>query len=653
MLGSGGPLAPSPRLRAGRHAALGVTLALVLLALAGLARSSAATPGSTLPGVSGSPEITSVSCPTASFCAAAAGSFDLLTSTDPTGGAGAWLRTPTPTGTNARAVSCPDASLCVAVDNNGDVLESTDPTGGTGAWTVTPIGPTDDFMLAVSCSSPSLCVASDDNGNLFVSSNPTGGSSAWTTDHVDGTAFITSVSCVAGPLCVAVDNAGNAISATDPTAGAGAWTATKVAPQTSLSGISCPSETLCVADGFVNGAGGGVVTSTGPTGATGAWQVTQPESSARFPEAVSCLPSGLCAIVDDLGNLLTTTDPTGGAGTWSLVNIDGSTTVDAISCAAGPLCVAADTLGNVLTSTDPAGGAGAWTLAGANATRMLSVSETGNGSGTVSGAGLDCPSTCSTNYTTGSLATLTAVAASGSTFVGWSGGGCSGTGTCVTPVNDDETVVATFVTAPPTAHQLTIDFAGSGHGTVTALGSTCSTDCTLDVPFGEFDPFSLVALTETPAPGQCSAAGPARATEPPAARPLWTPTRLSPRPSLRPPRRWATHPFRTLPRPVPRSSPPRSSAPARHSTSRPRRPPSARMRPRTQAIAGGPHVLHLRPRQDLPSSALRWLHAVRASRRTRRPALRRGHPPVHDSLLDHDALAVGAVSHRCYTLDAS
>lgn len=501
MLGSGGPLAPSPRLRAGRHAALGVTLALVLLALAGLARSSAATPGSTLPGVSGSPEITSVSCPTASFCAAAAGSFDLLTSTDPTGGAGAWLRTPTPTGTNARAVSCPDASLCVAVDNNGDVLESTDPTGGTGAWTVTPIGPTDDFMLAVSCSSPSLCVASDDNGNLFVSSNPTGGSSAWTTDHVDGTAFITSVSCVAGPLCVAVDNAGNAISATDPTAGAGAWTATKVAPQTSLSGISCPSETLCVADGFVNGAGGGVVTSTGPTGATGAWQVTQPESSARFPEAVSCLPSGLCAIVDDLGNLLTTTDPTGGAGTWSLVNIDGSTTVDAISCAAGPLCVAADTLGNVLTSTDPAGGAGAWTLAGANATRMLSVSETGNGSGTVSGAGLDCPSTCSTNYTTGSLATLTAVAASGSTFVGWSGGGCSGTGTCVTPVNDDETVVATFVTAPPTAHQLTIDFAGSGHGTVTALGSTCSTDCTLDVPFGEFDPFSLVALTETPAPG--------------------------------------------------------------------------------------------------------------------------------------------------------
>ena len=145
---------------------------------------------------------------------------------------------------------------------------------------------------------------------------------------------------------------------------------------------------------------------------------------------------------------------------------------------------------------------------------MLSVSETGNGSGTVSGAGLDCPSTCSTNYTTGSLATLTAVAASGSDLRGLvERRGCSGTGTCVTPVNDDETVVATFVTAPPTAHQLTIDFAGSGHGTVTALGSTCSTDCTLDVPFGEFDPFTPGRTHRDARSGvPCSAAGPARAT---------------------------------------------------------------------------------------------------------------------------------------------
>ncbi len=63
--------------------------------------------------------------------------------------------------------------------------------------------------------------------------------------------------------------------------------------------------------------------------------------------------------------------------------------------------------------------------------RTVTVSKAGTGSGTVTSApaGVDCGSTCSAQFADGASVTLTAVAAAGSTFAGWSGA-CSGTGTC-------------------------------------------------------------------------------------------------------------------------------------------------------------------------------------------------------------------------------
>ena len=58
----------------------------------------------------------------------------------------------------------------------------------------------------------------------------------------------------------------------------------------------------------------------------------------------------------------------------------------------------------------------------------LTVSKSGTGSGTVtsSPAGIDCGSGCNYDYPEGTEVTLTASAASGSSFAGWSGD-CSGT----------------------------------------------------------------------------------------------------------------------------------------------------------------------------------------------------------------------------------
>jgi hypothetical protein len=76
----------------------------------------------------------------------------------------------------------------------------------------------------------------------------------------------------------------------------------------------------------------------------------------------------------------------------------------------------------------------------------LTVTKSGTGSGTVTGSDglINCGSTCSVNYGSGTSVTLTALANSGSTFSGWSGGDCSGTGTCTVDMTAATTVTATF-----------------------------------------------------------------------------------------------------------------------------------------------------------------------------------------------------------------
>jgi hypothetical protein len=96
------------------------------------------------------------------------------------------------------------------------------------------------------------------------------------------------------------------------------------------------------------------------------------------------------------------------------------------------------------------------------------VTKTGTGSGTVtsSPAGVNCGTTCSANYATGTSVTLTAAAASGSTFGGWSGA-CTGTGGCVLSMTAARNVTATF----------------NGGGT----GTTCANPVTFSNNTGNFN----------------------------------------------------------------------------------------------------------------------------------------------------------------------
>lgn len=79
-----------------------------------------------------------------------------------------------------------------------------------------------------------------------------------------------------------------------------------------------------------------------------------------------------------------------------------------------------------------------------SASPRLTVSRSGNGTVTSTPSGIACGSDCTQNYTAGTQVTLSASPAAGSRFAGWSGGGCSGTGTCRVTVNGAIGVTATF-----------------------------------------------------------------------------------------------------------------------------------------------------------------------------------------------------------------
>ena len=144
-------------------------------------------------------------------------------------------------------------------------------------------------------------------------------------------------------------------------------------------------------------------------------------------------------------------------------------------------------------------------------TYVLSITKSGTGAGTVtsSPAGINCGSTCSASYTSGTLVTLTATPTSG-TFTGWSGGGCSGTSTCNVTLSAATTVTATFAPAP--TYTLSITKSGTGSGTVTSNtgGINCGSTCSASYTSG-----TSVTLTASPISGTftgwsgggCSGAG--------------------------------------------------------------------------------------------------------------------------------------------------
>ncbi len=313
----------------------------------------------------GTVPLDALSCPSPSLCVVGEGgagpNYQILTSTNPTGGATEWTKA-TIMGAGAfNAISCPSKSLCVAADSKGNIATSSDPTGGSGAWTLTtgvsPVG-----FTGLSCTlvhgppAHVLCVAVDPTGHVITSTDPTGGVSKWHSVDVDGNTALHWVSCRSSSLCVAVDDAGYVVSSSNPEAGTppgttASWNFAHVDGSNPMYGVDCPSLSLCVAMDDISG---NILTSTDPTGDATKWKLAAAVDTDGFYPP-SCPSTTLCVMGTDnsSGNVISSINPTGGASAWTKTHVDGNTEVHPVSCPTTQLCLAADQVGNVLFAKPP------------------------------------------------------------------------------------------------------------------------------------------------------------------------------------------------------------------------------------------------------------------------------------------------------------
>ncbi len=199
------------------------------------------------------------------------------------------------------SVSCPTTSFCAAVDAKGNVL-----TLQNGSWSTpqnidsTPASSFNDAMGTVSCASASFCVAGDDLDDVYTYDGSSWSALDQLNASITSPTVSFSVSCPTTSFCLAVDGDYDWYTYNGST-----WSAAQVIDSNTLEGIvigevSCASATFCEA-----AFGQQTVTFNGsswsapikvPVGSEGN------ASSTPSIEALSCASSTLCAGVGTTSN---------------------------------------------------------------------------------------------------------------------------------------------------------------------------------------------------------------------------------------------------------------------------------------------------------------------------------------------------------------
>ena len=141
-------------------------------------------------------------------------------------------------------------------------------------------------------------------------------------------------------------------------------------------------------------------------------------------------------------------------------------------------------------------------------TYELSITKVGGSTSTVSADSgpLSCASGCaagSQTYASGTVVVLTATPGSGYRFTGWSGGVCSGTGTCSVTMNAAKSVTATFVRTYDLTVVVERPFLSSSSVSRSVPGGTVTSDCSfLGSDCVTYDVDTVVTLTATAQSGE-------------------------------------------------------------------------------------------------------------------------------------------------------
>jgi hypothetical protein len=277
--------------------------------------------------------LSSVSCPSASFCAA----VEWTHGTQPSGGNvltynGSSWSSPSDIdpGNNLASVSCPSASFCVAVDDQGNFV-----TYNGSSWSSpSPVDQSDsDLALgldSVSCPSASFCVAVSGENSAFVYN----GSSWSSPSTIDLGESPESVSCPSASFCAAVGEGGYAL-----TYNGSSWSsASQIELTDNLYSVSCPSASFCVAVDNL----GNVITYNGSS-----WSSPSDIDAGGILDSVSCPSASFCVAVDGFDGYALTYN----GSSWSSPSavIDQTGSLHSVSCPSASFCAAVDNHGNALT----------------------------------------------------------------------------------------------------------------------------------------------------------------------------------------------------------------------------------------------------------------------------------------------------------------
>ena len=262
------------------------------------------------------------------------------------------------------SVSCPTTTFCVAVDNSGDAF-SYDGSSWSGPTTVSA----GDDLADVSCATAEFCVTLDDAGNAF---SKTGllwsppiplnavSVSCPVIDYCmvvarsgavlvfNGTTWLTTkyvgsqpeaVSCVSASFCGIAGTVGEsgAASVYDGTA----WSTVTSTGGSSPRALSCVSSTFCV--GFDDGT---VYSGSQSFAYNGTFWSESPSviDANGVLDSLSCASSTFCVAGDEAGDVVAYDGKS-----WSAPElIDKGRGVTSISCASAKFCMAVDNSGNAL-----------------------------------------------------------------------------------------------------------------------------------------------------------------------------------------------------------------------------------------------------------------------------------------------------------------
>lgn len=233
-------------------------------------------------------------------------------------------------GGEVTSVSCPSTSYCVAVDGNGNIMSY----NGV-AWSTAQTS--DDQLNSVSCASDSFCAAvgyDDAGGNVFRYND-----GAWSSpESLDAGYKLHSVSCTSTTFCE-VGAAVNVFTV-DGTSESGPDAIDQSNNETNESGyglpsMSCPSPTFC---GTIDGSGNAFILN----GST--WSAPEPIDNNVQLNSVSCVSPEFCVAVDSEGNAFTYK-----GSAWSAAqSVDPNTALESVSCPSTSFCVAVDSNGDSL-----------------------------------------------------------------------------------------------------------------------------------------------------------------------------------------------------------------------------------------------------------------------------------------------------------------